>query len=133
MRKPISVERFRAAIRRLPSDRPIHRPGIWYRSQKEHWLGWLSEYHGPGYYGRNSDARRDARFAYNHFDCPQMLLWIARAARVPRQMLQDAKQGERNAETLPAKSAAIRRAIPWAIISGRLWGEGKGGAAPRLK
>ncbi|MBR0405923.1 MAG: hypothetical protein IJI68_12125, partial [Eggerthellaceae bacterium] len=22
--------------------------GVWYRSQKEHWLGWLSEYDGPG-------------------------------------------------------------------------------------
>ena len=22
--------------------------GVWYKSQKEHWLGWLSEYDGPG-------------------------------------------------------------------------------------
>jgi hypothetical protein len=21
--------------------------GVWYTSQKEHWLGWLSEYNGP--------------------------------------------------------------------------------------
>ena len=26
----------------------------WWSTQKEHWLGWLTEYNGPGYYGRSN-------------------------------------------------------------------------------
>src|ERR1700680_3404466 len=40
--------------------------GVWYRSQQEHWLGWLSEYDGPGAYGRKTSVVRSAEFAYNH-------------------------------------------------------------------
>lgn len=25
------------------------RNGVWYATQKQHWLGWLKEYDGPGY------------------------------------------------------------------------------------
>jgi hypothetical protein len=41
--------------------------GAWYTTQKEHWLGWLSEYCGPGYYGRKN-WQRSAEFVYNHSD-----------------------------------------------------------------
>jgi hypothetical protein len=47
----ISIEQFVAAIEKLPEDEPRDRDGVWYRTQKEHWLGWLSQYHGPGAYG----------------------------------------------------------------------------------
>jgi hypothetical protein len=30
------------------------REKIKYSSQKQHWIGWLSEYHGPKYYGRKT-------------------------------------------------------------------------------
>jgi len=40
--------------------------GVWYTSQKEHWLGWLSEYNGPGAYDRKIWRGRSAKFAYNH-------------------------------------------------------------------
>src|SRR5450755_1981595 len=52
--------------------------GVWYRSQKEHWLGWLSEYDGPGAYGR-TNSNRSAEFTYNHINCAQMLFWLAEA------------------------------------------------------
>jgi hypothetical protein len=68
-----------------------HRKEVWYRSQKEHWLGWLSEYGGPGFYGRKTTSRRSAEFAYNHIVCPPMILWLAEAAGVQRLLVLRAK------------------------------------------
>ena len=47
-----SIGEFIAAIRRLPADPPYGDPNVWYPNQKEHWLGWLREYDGPGAYDR---------------------------------------------------------------------------------
>ena len=71
----ISIEQFVAAIEKLPEDEPRDRDGVWYRSQKEHWLGWLSQYHGPGAYGRRG-GDLDAKYAYNHIVNP------SKAARI---------------------------------------------------
>jgi hypothetical protein len=72
---PISLRKH---IARLPENTPHHLAlthalkigagydGAWYTSEKEHWMGWLAEYDGPGAYGRQSDQRCDARFVYNH-------------------------------------------------------------------
>lgn len=88
----------------------------WYRSQKEHWLGWLEEYEGPGYYGRKNWLRT-AEFIYNHLVCPPMLLWIAEAAGVPKQTLRKAVRAALSAAPhLPTKSSAIRRVISWKQI-----------------
>ena len=91
--------------------------GVWYSSQKEHWLGWLAEYDGPGAYGRKTHGGRTAEFVYNHINCPPMLLWLAEAAGVPKSKLLGAK---RAALAGPAKRgshcALIRRAIPWTVV-----------------
>src|ERR1700730_18668119 len=65
---------------------------VWYSSQKEHWMGWLSEYDGPGAYGRKSWTGRTAEFVYNHINCPPMLLWLAGAVGVPKKNLLAAKR-----------------------------------------
>lgn len=93
---------------------------VWYTSQKEHWLGWLSGYHGPGYYGRQN-SRRTAEFIYNHIVCPPMVLWLAEASGIPKSSVAAAKQAALSAKPhLPAKSAAIRKIIPWEMIEVRL-------------
>jgi hypothetical protein len=104
-------------IKRLPSDAPRIRHGIWYRTQKEHWLGWLSEYDGPGAYGRIVRAGRDARFVYNHIVCPDMLLWLAEAAGVNPQVVEAARNEAIQKVSLQSKSAAIRRHVPWSEIA----------------
>jgi hypothetical protein len=58
--------------------------GVWYKSQKEHLLGWLSEYDGPGFYNRKTWEGRSAKYIYNHIGCPPMLFWLAEAAGVPK-------------------------------------------------
>src|SRR5580704_12913912 len=66
--------------------------GVWYESQKEHWIGWLSEYDGPGAYGRKRGRGRSAEFVYNHIGCPPMLLWLAEAAGVSKTRVLAAKR-----------------------------------------
>jgi hypothetical protein len=94
---------------------------VWYSSQKEHWMGWLSEYDGPGFYGRKSWSGRTAEFAYNHIGCPPMVMWLAEAAGIPKKDLFTAKRfalaGARNRNS---HCALIRKAVPWPAIEERL-------------
>ena len=95
------------------------RSHVWYTSQKQHWLGWLSEYQGSGYYGRKN-FHRSAEFVYNHIVCPPMVLWLAEAAGVGKVKVAEAKGAALSSSTLQAQSAAIRRIIPWEMIEDRL-------------
>jgi len=104
-------------IKRLPADAPVIREGVWYKTQKEHWLGWLSGYDGPGAYGRKVHARRDARFVYNHIVCADMLFWLAKAAGVNAQLVEAARDAAKQEVSLQSKSAAIRRNVPWSEIA----------------
>jgi len=94
---------------------------VWYSSQKEHWMGWLSEYDGPGFYGRKSWSGRTAEFVYNHINCPPMVLWLAEAARVPKKDLLAAKRSALSGRpNRGSHCAVIRKAIPWSIVEEQL-------------
>ncbi len=123
MEDSISIKEFMRAIRKLPSDEPRDNPGVWYRTQKEHWLGWLSQYHTPGAYGRQVDRTRDARYAYNHIVNPYMLLWLIDAAGIPRDLVESARSAMEGHATLQGQSAAIRRCVPWSEVEAALWGK----------
>jgi hypothetical protein len=111
-------------IKALPERAP-HTEGLeklllkrphWYASQKEHWLGWLGGYEGPGYYGRKH-FNRDAEFAYNHCGCPPMALWLGEAAGIHEELVRKvAKSATQANDTFSAKCAAIRRVITWSNI-----------------
>jgi hypothetical protein len=95
--------------------------GVWYRSQKEHWSGWLSEYNGPGAYNRKTRRGRSAEFVYNHINCPPMLLWLAEAAGVPKTNVLAAKRSALAArQTRGTHCAVIRKFIPWQAIEEKL-------------
>jgi hypothetical protein len=51
-----------------------------YASHKDHWIGWLKHYNGPGYYNR-SNWDRDARFVYRHLCNGHMAVWLERSGR----------------------------------------------------
>lgn len=108
-------------------ERRISRGGmkvVWYANQREHLLGWLSEYDGPGYYGR-SNWSRSAEFVYNHFQCAPGLLWLAEAAGVPRFALMKAKEAVLAArENSAAQAGALRRVLPWPLIEALLRARG---------
>ncbi len=121
MRDTISIQKFRAAIQSLASDKPSNNPAVWYRTQKEHWLGWLKEYNGPGAYGRQTGRRRDARYAYNHIVNPQMLMWLIEASKVPKELVAAARQAAADGATMMQQSGAIRRHVPWEVVQLTLW------------
>lgn len=118
-----SIHQLITRIRELPSDKPEDPAvtGVWYWTQKEHWLGWLGQYHKRGPYGRTPDPRRDARYAYNHIVNHQMLLWLIKAAGLPQSKIRAARAAASRAATLIGKSGAIRRVVPWGQVAETLW------------
>lgn len=121
MRKPISIGRFIKAIEALPSDEPRVYPKKWYKTQKEHWLGWLRSYHGPGAYGRRPETKRDAEYVYNHIVEVEMLLWLIDAAGVEPGLVLAARRSAVQAKALASKSAAVRKHVPWVEVEYVLW------------
>ena len=111
------------AIEALPEDERIEDSTVWYGSQKEHWLGWLANYDGPGAYGRK-DANRTARFVYNHIVNPDMLLWLIAAADVPDPLVDAALDASctRDDMTLMEQAAAVRKHVPWEVLEKGIWG-----------
>jgi hypothetical protein len=55
--KQITIDEFIRVIKRLPSDQPVDNPRKWYKTQKEHWLGWLGEYDSSGAFGRKTEIK----------------------------------------------------------------------------
>lgn len=89
----------------------------WYEHQKQHWEGWLGAYDGPGAYGRKEWANRDARFIWNHIQCPPMLFWLVEALALPDAELARAYQDILAAPNRSAaQCAALRRGFPWDVI-----------------
>lgn len=121
MHDPISIRDFLIAISRLPEDRPVRNPRKWYLTQKEHWIGCLYEYNGPGAYGRKTSLGRDARFVYNHVVQPEMLVYVARAAGVSRTRIAAARRVLGTHQPLMRQASAIRELLPWELVASALW------------
>lgn len=115
----ITINQFIKVIGCLPSDKPINNPRKWYKTQKEHWLGWLSEYDGPGAYGRKCEQKRNAEYAYNHIMCPEMLLYLIKALRIKPELAKAVEEYQNydRSKHLAQTVAAIRKIAPWWEIS----------------
>ena len=130
MRDSIGIRSLLFAIRALPPDPPVHNAKKWYRTQKEHWIGWLSQYEGPGAYGRQDGVKRDAKFAYNHAVQPELLLYLAKASGVDPKLLGAADLAFAQWKTLMQKAGAIRAIIPWETVATALWANYSASEAP---
>lgn len=114
-----SVDWLARAIERLPTDKPIASPQQGYnkyKTQKEHWLGWLDPHSKSGSYSRTSGNAGGARRVYNLIGEPKMLLWLARAAGVAAGAVRDAERAADNVTNLRSKCGAIRKHIPWSEV-----------------
>mgnify|MGYP002759337616 CR=1 FL=1 len=119
----IPIDRLCSLIRKLPDEQEItdeyesqSSGRAWYRTQKEHILGWLSEYNGPGAYGRRNPSDSSRAF-YNHFRCVAGLLWLAEALGEDVAVLRDAVAASDSAgPNLGSQCAAFRRVVPWSRI-----------------
>ena len=121
-----SIRKLLRAIESLPSDRPKYDPKEWFLTQKEHWLGWLKDYHSRGFYGRKPHQGRDARYAYNHIVNPYMIFWLVRASGVRRSLVDCARRALRKRATYAARAGAIRRCVPWEEVEQALWPSSQG-------
>lgn len=113
-----------SAFERELCDKTLRKTRPWYSTQKEHWLGWLDEYEGPGAYGR-LNWNRTARFVYNHVACPPMLAWLAEAVGLPPHRVRCAiAAAERAGDASGSQSSAFRRIVDWDEIEQSLNGGG---------
>jgi hypothetical protein len=112
------TDRFRSQWRALAHvDKGAQeRANVWYRTQHEHWLGWLAGWNGPGAYNRK-DWRRSAQFVYDHVVNPQMLVYLAEAAGLPKAVVSEAiSRALAHRTSMSSMSAAVRRVIPWQTV-----------------
>lgn len=127
--RPLVPSDLVRVIRLLPEDQPLTDalegrtsdgyPGPrkpWYRSQKEHLIGFIGEYGGPGAYGRRT-FDGTARDWYQRFQCAPGLLWLAEALGEERGVLERGVAAIRDAGSRDAtQCAAFRRVVPWERI-----------------
>ena len=94
----------------------------WYKSQKEHWLGWLGDYDGPGFYERKTHAGRDAKYIYNHIMCSPMLLYLPEALGVSTELIKKAYDEviKTNDPKMAKQCRTIRIIIPFELVEKEL-------------
>lgn len=101
----------------------------WYRSQKEHWLRWLSQYDTPGAYGRIPAPNLHCQAIYNRLQCPPMVFWLGEAVKIPQATLKAAYVAATSAEPQYGRQTkAVRRHIPWSEVENQILRLSEGGA-----
>jgi hypothetical protein len=118
-----SIDWLTKAIAKLPSDDPVPlgtQGYNTYTTQKDHWLGWLNPSAGTGTYPRTGSPDRTAKDVYNRIVEPKLLLWLVRAAEVDSALVASATEDANNKTKLASKSAAVRKRIPWSVLSAAL-------------
>ena len=102
----------RLAINRIP----------WYKSQKEHWLRWLGDYDGPGFYNRKTHSGRDAKYIYNHIMCSPMVLYLPEALGVSQALIKKAFSEVIKAKdpSMAKQCGIIRKSIPFELVGKEL-------------
>jgi len=117
MNEALDIRDLLVAISRIPEGRRMKSDSVWYESQKEHWIGWLLGYQGPGAYGRKRHDVSDAKSVYNRLVCPEMLLYLAKGSGVSAKLMREASKAERKAGPTPmAKCKAVRAHVPWSVV-----------------
>lgn len=116
MERRISTHEFRNKINKLPYDKPEERAKLSTRCQKEHWLDWLNDYNNNGAYGRTPGQNRDAKWAYNHVVCPELILYLIKAINIDPQLISAADSIYAEDTTMMHKVGEIRKLIPWTLI-----------------
>jgi hypothetical protein len=116
----LSPEWLFHAIEQLPSDEPVAAKTQGYnhyRTQKDHWLGWLNPAAGTGSYPRRTGTNVTARTVYNRIGEPKMLLWLASAADLPSSLVDQARAEAAPLKALSSQCAVIRQHIPWRTLA----------------
>lgn len=129
----MTPKQLRQRISRLPVAAPITEAfearlaetttslrEAWYENQREHRLGWLKEYDGPGYYGR-ANWKVDARSVYNRVGNPAMVLWLGEATEIATSIVKKAAgEAMKLRGSFHRQCGAIRSQITWDMLEERI-------------
>ena len=117
----MTPEHFKSIIQLLPRADGLTgaQPNKWFSCQQEHWIGWLDEYDGPGYYGRKNH-HRDAQYIFNHVSNYRMVTWLGEASGVRLDLVMAALDAASLVSNPTSKAAASRRILTWDIVWDRL-------------
>jgi hypothetical protein len=125
----MNAKSLRKIIRNLPehgfysikleaSKRLAINTNPWYTSQREHWLGWLKEYDGPGAYGRKTHSGITAKSIYNRVQNSAMLLYLPEAMGVSKKLIKEAFETALKTDltSMGKQCGVIRKIIPWDVV-----------------
>jgi hypothetical protein len=93
-------------------------------SFKSQWRGWLGEYLTPGYYDRKN-AVDDARWAYQHLNNGNMIVWLNEAAGEDPRIIQATIIAIDGRESRQTEAMYARRILPWGALAERLFVPGR--------
>jgi hypothetical protein len=97
----------------------------WYRSQKEHWLGWIVV---KEYKAILKDIPLDtitARMRWSRLNCIPMMFWLAEVAGVDDDTLTEAEEAailaaQEIPQDCPLHGKIMRQVLPWKMIEKRM-------------
>ena len=129
---PATPPRVAALEQRIQIGTGFHRK--WYRSQREHWLGWL-EYQDRKALGAGQNPNHlHAKAVWNRLKCSPMMFWLAECAGVSPKLLGQAEEAAVEATRLNPKDGnphgrLILTVLPWPIVEKAI-GSGPTAASP---
>jgi hypothetical protein len=93
----------------------------WYRSQKEHWLGWLGFQECQCLLKDQQLSNAPAEPIWNRLKCSPAMFWLAEGLGVRQSLLEEAKAQALSASLLNSKDGSphgtfMRSALPWPTI-----------------
>ena len=128
MSEEITSRQMVRVFRRLPEFTPVQERldpqrgtsperGTWYRSQKEHMVGWFTgqSTRGAGAYTR-ATPNTSAKTAYNRLQCPPAIVWIAEALGADEATVEQAIAAQLAEKDHRRQSAAVRRVLSWPLV-----------------
>lgn len=88
------------------------------QSQKEHWLRWLKDYDGPGYYIREVHSGITAKSIYNRVQNSAMVLYLPEAVGVSKKLIKEAFETALKTDltSMGKQCGVIRKIIPWDVV-----------------
>lgn len=112
-------QRTIALERRIRIGSGFH--GKWYRSQREHMLGWFVVQECQERRAGRSPAAVDAKGIWNRLKCSPAMFWLAECAGIPKDLLDQAEQQAERAAQInpmdgPPHGTMIRQILPWTVM-----------------
>jgi hypothetical protein len=94
----------------------------WYRSQKEHMLGWLVVQEAQARMKDKEPSRVDGRGMWGRLKCSPMMFWLAEAGGVSESRLDEAEKAAEAAARINPKDGEphgklMRAILPWEVVA----------------